>query len=546
LADNTTTTISVAGAVGFYPSPEYTYTTTTLDDVYTNADFALCPDPTAHNFSVFAYSNFSPRPGFGLNYYIVVENLGPNIDDAELHFDFSAMPGATIANSYGGVISGTNVTWNVSDLSMFETSVIYLAFDVDASVALGTIYQPSVSVNIIPGTVSDIDLYDNLYTLTQEVVGSYDPNDKTVNIPAVDIETLSSQDVVTLDYTIRFQNTGTAEAIFVRVEDVIEEDLDLTTFQMLNASHPFQLTFDEDRKVEWLFENIMLPDSTTDEEGSHGYIHFRINTKNNLQLTDAISNNCAIYFDYNEPVITNTATTEFYICDEELTLSGEGSYCEGDIISIAGVGEWDNVVWTLNSVEVGNTVQFTSADAEPGNYTYHMTAMKGYCVYEDDYDVVVSVMPATPVITQEENTLTANGTGMFIWSLDDVLIDDFDNTIGMTESGIYSVYIQNMECYSELASEYFEYTGVDEMKSDNYFVLRPNPSDEFTEVLLNQPLSDNILLRISDAVGKKIEDQQLQSPTYRITTKTFAPGVYFVTLLTNSDVQIQTLKLIVR
>ncbi|MFM9986486.1 MAG: hypothetical protein ACKVOK_14700, partial [Flavobacteriales bacterium] len=403
LPDNTTTTISTLTPVGFYPSSEFTFTTTTLDDIYSDVDFALCPDPAAHNFSVFHYSTSSPRPGFERNYYIRVENLGANIDDAEVIFDISGMPGASVVNSYGGVISGNTITWTISDLNIYQSTLLHVTLYIDPSIALGTIYQSTTTVNIVPGTITDIDLSDNVFSLTQTVIGSYDPNDKTVNIPALDIETLSSSDAVTLDYTIRFQNTGTAEAIFVRVEDIIEEDLDLTTFQMLNASHPFQLTFDEDRRVEWLFENIMLPDSATDEEGSHGYIHFRINTKNNLQLTDTISNNCAIYFDYNEPINTNTATTIFYECPEELAIITEGNYCEGESISVLATYGWEEYSWTVNDQPDGTGLGISIDNAAPGIYFITCEGTTAYCEGTTGYEFFVEETPDAVVITGDQD-----------------------------------------------------------------------------------------------------------------------------------------------
>jgi hypothetical protein len=50
----------------------------------------------------------------------------------------------------------------------------------------------------------------------------------------------------------------------------------------------------------------MLPDSNSNEPESHGFIVFRLNTVQVPQIGQVISNKAAIYFVYNEPVITNT------------------------------------------------------------------------------------------------------------------------------------------------------------------------------------------------------------------------------------------------
>jgi hypothetical protein len=55
----------------------------------------------------------------------------------------------------------------------------------------------------------------------------------------------------------------------------------------------------------------MLPDSTTDYEGSMGYFQYRIKPLPNLPLGSQISNTAYIYFDFNAPIITNTTENNF-------------------------------------------------------------------------------------------------------------------------------------------------------------------------------------------------------------------------------------------
>jgi hypothetical protein len=49
----------------------------------------------------------------------------------------------------------------------------------------------------------------------------------------------------------------------------------------------------------------MLPDSNVNEVASHGYVKFRIQQAAGVPLGTVITNQAAIYFDFNEPVITN-------------------------------------------------------------------------------------------------------------------------------------------------------------------------------------------------------------------------------------------------
>ncbi len=78
---------------------------------------------------------------------------------------------------------------------------------------------------------------------------------------------------------------------------------------MITASHPYQLTIDDNNKLNWYFPNILLADSNINEPLSHGYIAYRIRPKATVKIGDTIRNTAAIYFDFNPPVVTNISAT---------------------------------------------------------------------------------------------------------------------------------------------------------------------------------------------------------------------------------------------
>lgn len=141
--------------------------------------------------------------------------------------------------------------------------------------------------------------------LSQVVVCSFDPNDKSVTPPGEYAQhyTLFGD---TLEYLIRFQNTGTASALKVVVRDILDPSLDLSTFQIVGSSHNMITSLTPDRQVTFTFNNINLPDSNTNEPGSHGWITYRIKPNFGISSGTIISNTAYIYFDFNSPVITNT------------------------------------------------------------------------------------------------------------------------------------------------------------------------------------------------------------------------------------------------
>jgi uncharacterized repeat protein (TIGR01451 family) len=113
-----------------------------------------------------------------------------------------------------------------------------------------------------------------------------------------------------LTYTIRFENTGTASAENVRVNDVLNSQLDASTIRMVSASHPYVM----DRvgnNVYWIFDDIQLPPSVADTNIGKGYITFQIKPMPGYAVGDIIPNTASIYFDFNPPIITNTFNTEF-------------------------------------------------------------------------------------------------------------------------------------------------------------------------------------------------------------------------------------------
>lgn len=139
------------------------------------------------------------------------------------------------------------------------------------------------------------------------MLSSYDPNDKWVSRDTLLPWEIASEEY--LYYRIRFQNTGTYAAINILVRDTLDEKLDWNTLQTISSSHSYNISVTNGNAVEWTFSNIMLPDSNANEPESHGFIYYRIRHKNTLNIGDNISNTAAIFFDYNEPVITNTVTT---------------------------------------------------------------------------------------------------------------------------------------------------------------------------------------------------------------------------------------------
>jgi uncharacterized repeat protein (TIGR01451 family) len=138
------------------------------------------------------------------------------------------------------------------------------------------------------------------------IIDSYDPNDKQVAPSGITADRYVKPGT-TLDYKIRFQNTGSDTAYKVIIVDTLSENLDISSLQIGASSHDF--TFDVTGKVTpvliFTFDDIYLPDSTTDEPNSNGFVKFKIEHKPNLPNGTRIGNSADIYFDFNLPIRTN-------------------------------------------------------------------------------------------------------------------------------------------------------------------------------------------------------------------------------------------------
>jgi uncharacterized repeat protein (TIGR01451 family) len=138
-----------------------------------------------------------------------------------------------------------------------------------------------------------------------QVSAPYDPNDKT----GFPLGVGTNHDIrqnQQIEYLIRFQNVGSDTAFNVVIRDTLTTDLNIFTVQSGVSSHPYEFRMYGPRVLEWKFNNIMLPDSNTNEPASNGFVKFTVEQKPDLPFGTVIENSAAIYFDFEAPVITNT------------------------------------------------------------------------------------------------------------------------------------------------------------------------------------------------------------------------------------------------
>ena len=87
--------------------------------------------------------------------------------------------------------------------------------------------------------------------------------------------------------------------------DTLDNAIDNSSIQLLAYSHE-PLVQVMGSIIKFNFPNINLPDSTTDEPNSNGYVQYRVRIKDNTPIGTQIHNTAFIYFDFNSPIQTNT------------------------------------------------------------------------------------------------------------------------------------------------------------------------------------------------------------------------------------------------
>lgn len=268
-------------------------------------DFCITPNGSHSDIEVSMIPVQAARPGFDAKYKIIYKNKGNQIESGNISLNFDDAKMDLVSAGAAPTQSTGLLTWNYSDLKPFETRTIDVVFNINSPMESPAVNGGDVlsyTTTITSGN-SDEMPNDNTFTLNQTVVNSFDPNDITC-LEGEKVSTSKIGDYV--HYMIRFENTGSANATNIVVKDVVDAaKYDVNSIVPINGSHDFYTRINGNN-VEFIFENINLP---FDDASNDGHVAFKIKTKSTLVTGDTFSKNANIYFDYNFPIVTNTATT---------------------------------------------------------------------------------------------------------------------------------------------------------------------------------------------------------------------------------------------
>jgi len=272
-----------------------------------NNNFGIYPNTVTPNIKPYLGSAIN-RCNWVVPYYLNVINEGTTIEplsvvslqpDPQLTYvNASLLPDSIGAQGW--------LYWHINNLLPAQQRQITVQFQMPDFNAMGDTLASIALVNSYnnAGALTD----NNSFGYRTVVVCSYDPNDKQVHPLGIGEQNYTLINDEELLYTIRFQNTGNDTAFNIIVADTLSQHLDHSTFRPITSSHPMQVLRQQSGLVEFKFDNILLPDSATNEAGSHGYIMYGIKAKTPVLDNTPINNTAYIYFDFNPAIVTNTTT----------------------------------------------------------------------------------------------------------------------------------------------------------------------------------------------------------------------------------------------
>lgn len=343
-----------------------------------------------------------------------------------------------------------------------------------------------------------------------------------------------------MKYTVRFQNTGTYQATYVVIRDTLDQDLDALGFQTIASSHPYSLIVEEDSILVFTFANINLPDSASDPIGSQGFVSYLMPHRGTLDIGTEITNQAAIYFDFNPPIFTNTVRNTIFTYPE--VAINPDTLCQGETVYadlIAGGMPPYTYEWSTGEQGQSNGPIFSTPATVLGHYTLRITDAFGIEAF-DSVKVYVEALPQADfgfnrVGTQVDFSNASTWTDFYIWDFGD------GNTSNQAtpqhdyaSSGEYQVtLITGNKCGTDTLTQNVSIFATDlEDEFERSVKLVPNPFQSQTELSFSNPEGKAYSLYIYDLQGKLVRSYPASKGSrFLIERQDLSAGMYLYRLV---------------
>ena len=352
------------------------------NSTYSGLDFGIIPELTKGDMTIDLTSSNTVCNQTS-TIWLTVRNEGTetitNVDlDLWVNNSYSIL-----SASGSGTQNGNHIHWDLTGdfyPYLYTGEEHTFSVDIQTPPAGNSALIDSARVSPVQVNLIEIDMSNNFAQVSNTVLCSYDPNDKRV-LP----KKCFYNELDTLDFTIRFQNTGNYPATTVTLIDSLDlEKLDIMSFHVLGASHDYEWSLKVPSVLEVIFDNIMLVDSSVSFNESQGFFKYRIVVRDSLADLQPSATPAFIYFDLNAPVVTNLPEINF-VSNLSASMQSTNSSCNGENDGTATL----NIV----SVTAPYTIAWNSGDTTSslsnlavGTYSVTLTDDKT-CVYTDSVSI---------------------------------------------------------------------------------------------------------------------------------------------------------------
>ena len=281
-------------------------------------------DPGVHINRINSTSNVI-SPGVGITFGVILSNNwlnmcnSPVINPGKVKVTLPKFINyvSNISGPTPTFVPGANLDTLIYAVPDFSAAVYWwsTAFSSFSAVVNATAV-PNATFNIqtIIYPTTDVNLSNNVYNWSRYIGGPFDPNGKYCQNkdiqPNGDVP-FGTQEFI---YEIGFQNIGNAPAINVTTLDTMDANFDVNSLRVLQSSYPVSTQIDRvTRLVGFHFKGINLPDATTNEAGSHGFVRYSIKLKPGVPVNTVLKNRGHNYFDFNEAIATNQTSNKLVI-----------------------------------------------------------------------------------------------------------------------------------------------------------------------------------------------------------------------------------------
>jgi uncharacterized repeat protein (TIGR01451 family) len=281
--------------------------------------------------------------------------------------------------------------WNIDP---FSNSIFAPRFHVDGP-GVNYIGQTfNFDFHLVLYNDNDDIVYADEWTLSPTITCAYDPNIIEVDpIGYADPHYVASGEH--LQYKVQFQNTGNAPASDVHIEDFLDPLVyDLSTFAPVVSSHNMNTCLHGDGSVDFVFNNINLPDSASNEQGSHGFLIYNVDLLDILEHNVVASNYADIYFEENPAVTTNTVINTVFDCSSISGITGPNSFCENDEVAFTAEQDFiESYYWQYNNNMISVASSIDGIALVTGSYDIEVILTNPICEVTKDIFVEVGPLP---------------------------------------------------------------------------------------------------------------------------------------------------------